>query len=216
MKKNIIYVATALLMTQFMFSCGGEKTKTETKEVKQEQPKAQMIKKSVSVNTETSVLNWRANKVVGGHEGTFSLEKGTVNLVDNKVVGGEFTFDIASIKVTDVTEEEDNREIVGHLLNEDFFDATKHPKAYFTVTSVKGDMMTGNLKMKDVEKPISFKMNTSVKGNMFSLTSEKFEIDRTKWGITYNSGSFFDAAKLGNYMIKDAIEITVSVQGQLK
>jgi polyisoprenoid-binding protein YceI len=216
MKKNILFAAATIVISQFLFSCGGEKAaETKTKEVKQEQPKQKMVNGKVNIDTKTSVLNWRANKIAGGHEGTFSLESGSVQIANNKVTGGEFVFDINSIKVTDVKEAEDNKDIVDHLLNEDFFDAPKHPKAYFKITGVKGDVLTGNLKMKDIEKSISFNVNTSIKDGKFTLTSNKFEIDRTKWGITYNSGSFFDAAKLGNYLIKDNIEITVSVQGEM-
>ena len=34
-----------------------------------------------------------------------------------------------------------------------------------------------------------------------------FKINRTKWGVVYNSGNFFE--DLGDYMIKDEIEFDI-------
>ena len=49
---------------------------------------------------------------------------------------------------------------------------------------------------------------------MLTLSSEMFTIDRTEWDIKYNSGKFVAPAKLGDYLIKDDIEIKVAVKAK--
>lgn len=216
MKKNILFIAGTLILSQLLFSCGQEPAKKEntTKEIKKEE--SVMVKNTVDIDVSASTLNWKANKLVGGHEGTFNFENGSIQLENNKIVGGHFHIDIASIKVTDVTDAEDNKKIVDHLLDPDFFDVKKFSKAHFTITEVKGNRMTGDLKMKDISKSITLTVKTEVKDKMFALTSDMFTINRTDWGIKYNSGSFFDAAKLGNYLIKDDVEMSVKLNGRIK
>ena len=41
-----------------------------------------------------------------------------------------------------------------------------------------------------------------------------FAIDRTLWGVTYNSGNFFK--NLGDYLINDAIQFDVKLVAEAK
>jgi len=54
-------------------------------------------------------------------------------------------------------------------------------------------------------------LQVSINGNTATITSEEFIIDRTEFDIKYNSGKFADAAKLGDYLIKDNVGIKVAV-----
>jgi len=56
-----------------------------------------------------------------------------------------------------------------------------------------------------VTAPVTF--DITVKGNTATTT---FKVDRTKYGIKYGSGSFFD--NLGDKTINDEFELTVSLQ----
>jgi hypothetical protein len=56
-----------------------------------------------------------------------------------------------------------------------------------------------------VKKAITFDMN--VKGNVATTT---LKIDRTKYGIKYGSGSFFD--NLGDKSINDEFQLDVILQ----
>ena len=73
-------------------------------------------------------------------------------------------------------------------------------------------MLSGNLKLKDVENNVTFPVTTSVDGDVFTLTSEMFTIDRSKWNVKYGSKSFFD--DLGDKFINDDIELKVTVKAK--
>ena len=65
--------------------------------------------------------------------------------------------------------------------------------------------ITADLTIKDVTAPVTFDL--TVKGNN---ASTKFMINRTKYGIKYGSGSFFE--NLGDKAINDEFELTVNLQ----
>ena len=68
------------------------------------------------------------------------------------------------------------------------------------------------LTLKDVKNNETFPVSTSVEGDMFTLTSELFTIDRSKWNVNYGSKSFFD--DLGDKFINDDIELKVTVKAK--
>ena len=67
------------------------------------------------------------------------------------------------------------------------------------------DSVTADLTIKDVKNPVQF--DVVVKGNN---VSGMIVVDRTKYGIKYGSGSFFD--NLGDKTIYDNFELDVNLQ----
>ncbi len=162
-----------------------------------------------------SMIHWKANKLVGGHEGTIHLEKGIIKSKANALVGGNFIFNIGSLKCTDIpATDEGNAKLVGHLMSADFFDVENHPNAAFEITKVEGNNVSGNLTIKGVKKNITFPANVSVNGEELTISSNTFTIDRTEWNIKYNSGKFADPAKLGDYLIKDNVELKIMLKAK--
>ena len=110
-------------------------------------------------------------------------------------------------------EKEGNAKLTGHLTSADFFNVEEYPVAKFVVTemtTVDGKpMLSGNLTMKDATNNISFPVSTEMNGDMMTLTSETFTIDRSKWNIKHGSKSFFD--NLGDKFINDDIELKVTL-----
>ena len=66
--------------------------------------------------------------------------------------------------------------------------------------------ITADLTIKGITHSISFEADVNIKGNSY-LATLNFKIDRTKWGVVYNSGNFFE--DLGDYLIKDEIEFDI-------
>ncbi len=162
-----------------------------------------------------SMILWKANKIVGGHEGTIHLEKGIIKLKANALVGGNFIFGISSLKNTDMpATDEGNAKLVGHLMSADFFDVKNHPNAAFEITKVEGNNVSGNLTIKGIKKNITFPANVSTNGDELNISSDTFTIDRTEWDIKYNSGKFADPAKLGDYLIKDDVELKIILKAK--
>lgn len=162
-----------------------------------------------------SMVIWKANKIVGGHEGTINLASGTANVENDKLVGGKFIFDIKTIKCTDLpADSEDNKKLVGHLMSDDFFNAEMHDTATFEITSVNGNDLSGNLTLKGITKNVTFPAQVKMDGDMIMINSDTFKIDRTEWNINYNSGKTMDAEKLGDYLIKDNVELKIDVKAK--
>ena len=67
------------------------------------------------------------------------------------------------------------------------------------------------VQLKDVKKNIEFPAMVAVNGDVATIKSEPFNLDRTEWNINFHSGKITDAAALGDKLIKDEVGITVNV-----
>lgn len=210
MKKLVFNLFTFAAIGLAVVSCKNE-NKAETSDAKE--VKEVVASANYKAVPESSMIMWRANKVVGGHEGTINVSEGVAKLEGDQLVGGNFVFDINTINPTDIPADDENHgKLTGHLKNADFFDVEKHDTATFEITNVEGNNISGNLTMKGITKNVTFPANISVNGDELNITSDKFTIDRTEWGIEYNSGKVMDAAKLGDYLIKDDVVLQVKVK----
>ncbi len=159
------------------------------------------------VNTEESSVEWIGRKVTGSHEGTINLESGVLNFDGDNLIGGEFIIDMTSINVTDLTGK-GKKSLEGHLKSDDFFGVENHKKATLIITKVSKQYtdydVYGDLTIKGITKPIGFTMNVDK-----NSASAKVIVDRTKYGITYKSGSIFDGLK--DKAIYDDFELNVKL-----
>lgn len=163
---------------------------------------------SAMVDTKTSVINWQGKKVGTTHVGTIKLSSGKLQLP--ALVGSEFTLDMNSIVCTDTPGL--NKEL--HSSN--FFDTAKFPSGLVKVTKatkisreagLPGQWeITADLTLKDITKPVVFKAQLSESDKTISANAD-FAINRTDWGITYGSGSFFK--DLANKAIEDSIPLSL-------
>ena len=198
MKKSLIAasaLALSLVLTQSEVNAIGEPIKESV---------ANPVKStSLAVDPEASSLNWTAKKFGGGHNGTVKLAKGNLNLDGNKLTGGSFEMDMTTIKDLDITKEDSNQKLTGHLKSEDFFSVEKHPTSTFVISKVKpiakakaGEpnyTVTGNLTIKGITNAVTFPATVKVNGANAEAVA-KIEIDRTKWDIKYRSGLLGTAA----------------------
>ena len=166
---------------------------------------------NVRVNAENSTIKWIGSKVASSHEGTVNIQKGMLMIEHGTLVGGQFSIDMTSISNTDIESEEYRAKLDGHLKSKDFFNVEQFQLATITITkAVKGDdnsyKIVADLTIKGITHPVTFPAKVTINGLNFSATA-KIKIDRTKWGIEYNSGNFFE--NLGDHLIKDEIEFDV-------
>lgn len=160
------------------------------------------------VNVEKSTINWVGKKVTGEHSGTINFKEGNLIFKGNKVAGGNFTVDMTSLSTTDLSGDW-KAKLDGHLKADDFFGTDKFPTAtlVFKKIATKSNgvyTITGDLTIKGITNPISFDL--AVKGN---TATTKLMVDRTKYGIKYNSKSFFDS--IGDKAIYDEFELAVNL-----
>ena len=93
------------------------------------------------VNTSASMVAWEGYKPTGTHNGTVKITDGKVDMKDGKLAAGEFTLDMTSINVLDLSGD-DKAGLEAHLKGskadnaDDFFNVAKYPKATFKITKV--------------------------------------------------------------------------------
>jgi len=161
------------------------------------------------INTSKSVISWVGKKVTGQHTGTINFKDGVLNFKKGKLTGGNFTVDMNSVTVTDL-DGKGKTNLEGHLKAEDFFGADKYPTSKLVFKSVKPTKtanvytVVADLTIKNITKPVTFDLIV----NNNSATSA-FKVDRTKYDITYKSGSVFDG--LGDAAIYDDFDLTVNL-----
>jgi polyisoprenoid-binding protein YceI len=162
-----------------------------------------------TINTEKSTINWLGKKVTGEHSGTVNFKEGVIVFKKGKVAGGSFTVDMSSLTATDL-QGDWKEKLNGHLKSEDFFGTEKYPTATLNFTKITAKAnglytVTADLTIKGITNPVSFDLSS--KGN---TAKAALKINRTKYGIKYGSGSFFD--NLGDKTINDDFELTVNLQ----
>ncbi|PMD97019.1 lipid-binding protein [Siphonobacter sp. BAB-5405] len=165
----------------------------------------------VKVDTAKSSVIWLGKKVTGEHTGTIALKDGQLLLDGGKLVGGNFTMDMSTLKVTDVKDEKMNTKLKTHLEGEDFFGVANHPTSTMKITKVtpKGGNnydVTGDLTIKGKTNAVTFPATVDPKTG---TGTAKIKIDRSKYDIRYNSKSFFD--NLGDKVIYDDFELDVNL-----
>ncbi len=150
--------------------------------------------------------------VISEVEGNFGIYDGSVTTTkdDFSDASIEFSIDVASID-TDNTKRDD------HLRNEDFFDVAKYPNITFTSTSIekvgeKELKVTGDFTMLGVTKSITLdaKYGGTIKdpwGNTKAGIKVEGSIDRTEWGLKYNS-----TMDTGGLMLGEEVDIVCNFE----
>ena len=171
---------------------------------------------SFTVNNQQSSVKWNGKKVTGEHYGSINFNSGTLQAKDGQVSGGMFEMDMNSITVEDITDENTNARLKGHLKSDDFFSVNAHPVSRLNITSVKklsGNEyeFTGNLTIKAITHPITFKATTSVNGSTLQAEG-RMVVNRAQYDIKFRSGSFFQ--NLGDNLIYDEFTLDFKLVAQ--
>ena len=161
--------------------------------------------KEIKVNTASSSLGWEAKKVTGQHVGTINIADASLTIEHKKITGGKVSVDMNTIVDTDLTDSGYNQKLIGHLKSDDFFGVAKFPQSSLVVKSVtsKADNVyhfTADLTIKGITSPVEFDAESSDSAGQLTVTGT-IVVNRTKYGIKYGSGSFFQG--LGDKMIYD-------------
>lgn len=167
------------------------------------------VAQTKKVDVSKSTITWIGKKVTGQHNGTVALKDGVLVFKGEKLSGGNFTVNMTTLTSTDLTGDYLGK-LNGHLKSEDFFGTEKYPtsKLVFKKIAAKSNgvyTVVADLTIKDITAPVTF--DIAVKDKTASTT---FKIDRTKYGIKYNSGNFFE--NLGDKVISDDFELAVTLQ----
>ena len=167
---------------------------------------------TLKVNTSASTFNWLAKKLTGEHNGTVQIQSGSLVTDGGKLTGGDFTVDLSTIKDLDIQGDFAGK-LETHLKSADFFDVAKFPTSTLKITKAvaKGGEnydLTGDLTIRGTTQSITFPATVKIASKTASA-SAKFDIDRTKFGLTYRSKAFFE--NIGDKMIYDNFTVEVKI-----
>ncbi len=162
---------------------------------------------SLSIDTFKSEIKWSCDYTFyfGGHFGSIDFKEGNFIVTDGEITGGRFIINMNSIKAKDMNEE-GNTSLSKHLKNDDFFDVEKFPEASLVITKTeyhdhKSFKGYANLTIMGKTETIEFQAEINHK-ELYMTT--KFKVDRTRWGINYNT-------ELKDRAISDAIGLEVKL-----
>jgi polyisoprenoid-binding protein YceI len=120
-----------------------------------------------------------------------------------------------TITITDRKDTSSDNGLVSHLKDADFFDVKKYPRGTFQLTKaikVASDSsyyITGQLTLRAITQEIHFPA-TIVRNRGDIVATASLTIDRTKWGITYKSGSVFGFVK--DELLEDKIPVSLALR----
>ena len=171
-----------------------------------------------TVDANKSGLTWIGFKLASQHDGTVDIENGELNVENGNITAGNFTIDMQSITVLDLTDEKSNAKLTSHLKDPDFFNVDTFPTAKFEISSIEAmeadeegntHKVTGNLTLLDQTRSITFPAKISVSENEVTADAV-FTINRLDWGIEYNSTSVFKNVA-DDYVVKDDFQMGVKL-----
>jgi polyisoprenoid-binding protein YceI len=216
MKKQVLNIFTVVALGLAVVGC--KKAKEANTSEAEAAAVSEVTSQKYVANVSESTIEWKGFKPTGTHAGTVNIDSGTFSLVDGKLQSGTFIIDMKSITVTDL-EGGPKKGLESHLMGTvegkegDFFNVNKFPNGAFEITGTTEEngktMVSGNLMLKGNKNNITFPATITNDGDLLTLTSDAFTIDRTKWSINYGSKSVFD--NLGDKFISDDMELKINV-----
>lgn len=189
--RNLFLGAAAVAMIAVSCS-GGSESKTETTDNTPEASAPAVETVSWMVDPAASTVRWEggtAGAQVYSHFGNIAIKEGKVTTEGEKIVAGSFVIDMTTINPTDenYSEEHPAADLVGHLTTDDFFLIEDYPTASFTVTSMEGNKVMGDLTIKGQthqEEVMLENATFSEDGSMMKAMG-KLTFDRQKYGVAW-------------------------------
>lgn len=216
MKKIIL----ALSVIAYFASCSSNTDSTNESENQDSTAVETGVSGSYNIDLSSSYVNWEGAHLVGSvHNGQVKINEGSFEVENGQVTSGEIIINLATISALDLTgKPEDSTKLTKHLKNPDFFHIDSFPFASYEITGSTNEgnntIISGNLTIKGVSKPVSFNSQVSADANGFKATGET-EIDRTEWGLTFGSKNYFENLA-ADKVVKDKIKIGFNISANPK
>lgn len=188
-------------------------------------PSVMSVDANYVVVAEKSEINWSGKKpLIEGYinSGSLAVNKGDV-LVSAGTATGEFEIDMNSLTVSETKAKPGKESLLeSHLKGEGWFSVAEFPVATFEIIEATADVngesntynVRGALTMKGQTHELTFPAEIYLNSDGQLQADATFEFDRTQWGITAGSGSFFD--NLADNVVDDMVSLTFSLVAEKK
>lgn len=180
-----------------------------------EQGKPLLVDGRYPIDTVASRLEWTGRNLNNRHCGTITISGGEVMVESGRPVDGQVILAMNTIANLDIGNEGYKQMLLAHLSCDDFFDVGRYPTATFRIKGSEAlpgafpgspsHLVKGTLELKGVVCDQDFPAEIAPQGNGLVKVRAAFDIDRTRWGVLYGSGKFFES--LGMHLVSDIITI---------
>ncbi len=162
------------------------------------------------VNTDSSIVNWSISR----HKGYVKFEEGYLSVLNNELTGGIFYVAMDSIKDVDIDYKLMKTVLEKVLKSPEFFNTRKYPTSAFKIENLRKIgpdkyLVSGYMKIFDKIRNIKFKVEVNIKKDTLRATTDKFFIDRTKWGLTAYSKNYVQQDT--SFVVPDSIGFVIKI-----
>ena len=169
---------------------------------------------TMTLDTKATVIEWAGTKFGGRgrHAGIVRVAPGTVVLGGSALIAGTITIPLETVEVTDIPvwEPVPRSKLRAHLLDADFFDVRRFPRA--TLTLHRAERMApsvlrvqASLTMRGVTRPIAFDAQLEAPPEAAVAATAYFRINRHHWGLSYRG------SEAGNDLVDDDITFRIRI-----
>lgn len=147
-----------------------------------------------TITKQSNTLTWGGKAAVGGYapEGTLQIQNATITYENNTITALEIIVDMTSLY-------QENKQLSGHLRDKDFFHIKKYKTATFILSepvnvSSETCILNGMMTIKENQNKEAVKATITIQDGSISITFNH-TMDRTTYGVNYNSPSIFKSLK---------------------
>lgn len=169
-----------------------------------------------NIDTLASHIQWTGEKLTREHTGKIYLDSSYIELTNGNITAGKFIIDMNTMTNEDISDTTEKQTIIRHLKSKDFFDVEFYPYAKLKIIRAIPNPLAkknqpnytiiSDLSIKDSTHTIVFPAIITMNDKEL-IANAKFNIDRTKFGIVYNSYKYFP--NLTDVLINDKIKFKI-------
>lgn len=157
------------------------------------------------IDTQASVLRWTGHAEVGTY-----APSGTLRFRDGSLRFERGVLQAAVLKVNMQSLQQENADLAHHLKSADFFDVERYPIAQIRIDRATNGKAFGSLTIRGKQTPLEVPVTVVQMSDRYKITG-KVTLDRTRYGITYNSKNFFSG--LGDKAIRNDFDVEFEIVG---
>lgn len=147
-----------------------------------------------TITKQSNTLTWGGKAAVGGYapEGTLQIQNATITYENNTITALKIIVDMTSLY-------QENKRLAEHLRDKDFFHVKKYKIATFVLSepvdiSSNTCILNGMMTIKETQNKEAVKATVTIQDGNITI-SFNHKMDRTTYGINYNSPSIFKSLK---------------------
>lgn len=212
------YLLTSAGYTHITILEGGlEKWKSDGKKI-EEGEEIHQLDGVYIVDPTMSCIEWTGRNIGNKHVGTIMMRSGSLISDKGILQSGTIVLDMTTIANMDL-DDAYKPQLEGHLKSDDFFSVNTFSEAVLeiveaekleSIASVPNYLIKAHLTVKGIKQNIDFLAFVHEKEDKIVINAH-FDIDRTRWGVTYGSEQFF--SRMGIHIVDDMISFDLILLG---